>query len=120
MGKKSRKSETPAATATEDTAPAPPTDATEAAEASEPATGAPINVVQVAGTFIGEPAAAANAVYDLIVARLRPLTHLLGMHDAGKVVNVAQLQLNLTRLCASSMYTLKVSQVLEVPTGHFF
>ena len=42
MGKKSRKSETPAATATEDTAPAPPpTDATEAAEAGEPAAGAP-------------------------------------------------------------------------------
>ena len=41
MGKKSRKNETPAATATEDTAPAPPTDATEAAEASEPAAGAP-------------------------------------------------------------------------------
>ena len=42
MGKKSRKNETPGATATEDTAPAPPpTDATEAAEAGEPAAGAP-------------------------------------------------------------------------------
>jgi hypothetical protein len=44
MGKKSRKSETPAATATEDTAPAP-TDATEAAEAGEPAAGAPVSTL---------------------------------------------------------------------------
>jgi hypothetical protein len=62
-----------------------------------------IHTIKVAGTYVGQPAASSVGLLALLRARLAPLTHLLGARDEGKVTNVAQLQLNLTRLCACAI-----------------
>ena len=62
-----------------------------------------IHTIKVAGTYVGQPEASAAGTLALMRARLTPLKHLVGARDEGKVSNVAQLQLNLIRLCACAI-----------------
>ena len=62
-----------------------------------------IHTIKVAGTYVGQPEASSAGTLALMRARLAPLKHLVTARDGDKVTNVAQLQLNLIRLCACAI-----------------
>ena len=70
---------------------------------NHPTKNQPVDVIKVAGAYVGRPAASSVGTLAVIMARLAPLAHLLGMRDEGNVTNVVQLQFNLTRLCACAI-----------------
>ena len=70
---------------------------------NHPTLNARIANIKIAGAFVGESAANSRDLMDLIAARLQPLDRLIAMSDGGAVGNVAQLQVNLTRLVASQI-----------------
>ena len=62
-----------------------------------------VDVIKVAGTFIGAPEACSAHLLDLIKAKLKPLTYVRRMLDLGRVGHARMLQVHLLRLCATAI-----------------
>ena len=64
--------------------------------------GARLDYIKVAGTLVGDPAVTSPVLCAIISKRLSNLATITCLRDDLHTVNVAQLQSNLLRLCASA------------------